>query len=730
MIRYRGMGRVSALPFYAYTAILAAATVPAAAQETVDTYLSTITVTSTRTEGTIKESPRTTHVVTRAELDKRAPESVAEMLRDVPGIEVVDASVAGMKRLRIRGESSRRVTVLVDGQEITDHSSYGTPILIDPDVIERIDVIRGPSSVLYGTKSIGGVINIITKRGGPNPIGAELSGSYFSATEGYHWSTTVHGTLGAFDYRITAAGADHGDRDVAGTEFDPSGKLVGSGFENDSVSAHLGFRFGSRQNHYLQVKADRFNLDANVWTDPDDLGLQPNGSTIDAFKIDLPERDRKKIAVFYDVDDIGEVLKKVHFDAYYQTIDRVFLNDVGVLPNTGAGPFRPGPTDIDVGIRSDDTITNIGTSLQLDLKPAPNHYLIVGAQYLSDELDKALTTNTTTAGFFPARPPALPFPPFPLAVSTTSGFETDLAETQTISAFVQDEWEVGDRVTFTGGLRHYTVLTDLKESNHSALFSGEDHALLGSVGVTAEVTPTNTARLLFSQGYVYPTLLQLFVQTSAGGTTVNPNPDLKAETSDNVEIGWRHEGSALLIDAAGFITWADDYLLAVSCATTTIACAVNQDVWENISGAKTFGIELLAELAIPDTALTTYVSGAWTKRRLDYPTFSTYNSNTPEWSGRAGIRKDWVWGDNATAYADLYLRGGSGVKLIESDGTFEEEDPWVTLNLALGTTIGTNEKYRISLNLNNLTNESYRPLVDELPGAGRSVELTAKIKLN
>ena len=708
--------------------VILGAPASAQAQGGPDTYLQTITVTSTRTENTIQDSPRSTYVVKREELDRRAPESIAEMLRDVPGIDVVDASVAGMKRLRIRGESSRRVTVLIDGQEITDHSSYGTPILIDPDVIERIDIIRGPSSVVYGTKSIGGVINIITRRGGPKPIQGELSGTYFSATEGAHWSTTVHGTIGAFDYRFTAAASDHKDRDVAGTAFDPTGKLVDSGFDDDSLSAHLGFRFGVNKKQYLQFKADRFNLNANVWSDPEDLGPGTTVASTNFFKIDLPQRDREKLALFYDVEDIGEYLKKIHVDAFYQTIDRIFLNNVGVTTNSGAGPFAPGPTNIDVGIRSDDTITNIGAQAQFDVKPTENQYLIFGAQYLSDELDKALTTDSVVQGFFPA--PPFFAPPFPFAINPSSSFETDLAETQTISAFVQNELTLGEGLKLIGGLRHYSVLTELHQSNHAPLTKSSDDALLGSVGLTADVSPTTTVRALYSEGYVYPTLLQLFVQTSAGGTTLNPNSDLEPETSTNAEVGVRHDGKLLLIDVGAYATKARDYLLAVDCATAGATCPAGQDIWTNISSAATYGIELLAELSIPNTPLTTYVTGAWTKRKLDYGTFEVWRSNTPEVSGRVGIRKDWNWGEFGTAYADFYLRGGTGAKLTESDFVMDETDGWTTLNLALGTTMGADEKYRLSLNFNNLTNESYRPIVDELPGAGRSVEVSAKIKLN
>lgn len=163
------------------------------------TWLDTITILGTRTEVSVQDNPASVTVLDQQELKKKAPESIAEMLRDVPGVEVVDASAPGMKRIRIRGESSRRVTILVDGQEITDHSTYGTPLLVDPSNVERIDVVRGPASVLHGAKAIGGVINIITKRGVDKPVQAEIGGGYYSGTDGWQGWAAVSGTVGALD---------------------------------------------------------------------------------------------------------------------------------------------------------------------------------------------------------------------------------------------------------------------------------------------------------------------------------------------------------------------------------------------------------------------------------------------------------------------------------------------------------------------------------------------------
>lgn len=157
--------------------------------------LDTMTVVGTRTETSVRDNPASVSVVEREQIEKRGADSVAELLRDVPGVSVVDTAVAGMKRIRIRGEQSNRVVILVDGQEMTDQSSYGAPFLIDPSNIERIEVVRGPASVLYGAKAIGGVVNVITKKGAAEPVQLELGAGYFSGSKGKQASAAVSGTL-------------------------------------------------------------------------------------------------------------------------------------------------------------------------------------------------------------------------------------------------------------------------------------------------------------------------------------------------------------------------------------------------------------------------------------------------------------------------------------------------------------------------------------------------------
>lgn len=699
--------------------------------------LKEVTVIGTRTEVSVLDNPRSVTVVDQQQIDRQAPLSIGELLRDVPGVELVDATVPGMKRLQIRGESSRRVTILIDGQEVTDHSSYGTPILINPAAVERIDVVRGPTSVLYGAKAIGGVVNIITKRGAPGKAAeVELGGTYYSGTDGWQGWASVSGTKGDYDYRITGGIADHGDQRTPKGQYTDTGRLDNTEFSNDDISAHFGYRFGEGRNHYFSLKAEQYRLETQTWKDPSVITGEPPGvEGVTDFVVDLPQRDRKKVGLYYDATDLSPTVAKVHVDAYYQTVDREFVNDVETYTPPGFIPFPPPgsttpPTFTTVNSTSDDVITNYGGTGQVDLELAENHYTILGIQYLADVLDTDKTSNVDSD----------PRPSFPPGLFPIENASSQKARIDTFSIFGQDEWDINDDLRLFIGLRYNHIKTELEKSvsTQAAVEPGSstDNRFSSSLGLVYNGVENTTLRALYSSGYINPTLLQSFGRTTAGGDTVYGNPDLDVETANNFELGYRYDGNGLVVDAVAFYTLADDYITTVDCGISGTFCpefesrGTPNKTYTNADSATTYGLELLTEYFIPDTQASVYASGAWMRRKIDYGDFSTTNTNVPTLAGRVGARYGWVY-KGVDAWADLFVRASTGVKETEptDDGPETSEvDGWATLNLAFGGTYGKDEQYRLVVQLNNLTNEEYRPLTDTLPGVGRSVDVTAAVK--
>ncbi len=133
-------------------------------------------------EQKVTEAPSFVSLITADEIAKYGYRTMAEILQSVTGFFVTydrNYHYLGIRGFNRPGDFNSRLLLLVDGHRLNDNiydqAGLGTESLIDVDLIERVEVIRGPSSSLYGTNAFLGVINVITKRG-RDIRGLELSG--------------------------------------------------------------------------------------------------------------------------------------------------------------------------------------------------------------------------------------------------------------------------------------------------------------------------------------------------------------------------------------------------------------------------------------------------------------------------------------------------------------------------------------------------------------------------
>lgn len=147
--------------------------------------LDTVVVTASGSQQWIKDAPASISVITREDIERQPVPDLAALLSRVPGVTGGLSAVGEQSKIKLRGMPSNYTLVLVDGKRMGSSASTNyRPDLgrqdlnwISPDQIERIEVVRGPMSSLYGSDAMGGVINIITRR-----IGDEWNGS---ATHSY-----------------------------------------------------------------------------------------------------------------------------------------------------------------------------------------------------------------------------------------------------------------------------------------------------------------------------------------------------------------------------------------------------------------------------------------------------------------------------------------------------------------------------------------------------------------
>jgi len=167
-----------------------------------------IVVTATRIEIPLEQSPASISVVTSGGLEQKQIERVSDALREVPGLSVVETGTPGqLTSVFLRGLRSEHTQVLLDGIPINQglQGAFNFADLTTDDV-DRIEVVRGPQSTLYGPRALAGAIQIFTKRGEGPPtftIGSE-GGSYDTFREQLQSS----GKIGSFDYSLGVSRLD------------------------------------------------------------------------------------------------------------------------------------------------------------------------------------------------------------------------------------------------------------------------------------------------------------------------------------------------------------------------------------------------------------------------------------------------------------------------------------------------------------------------------------------
>jgi vitamin B12 transporter len=190
--------------------------------------LEPVVVTATRTETPAEQLGASVTVVTGQEIETFHYPTVDEALRGVPGVEIRRSGSFGKTTsISIRGANPSQVQVLVDGVRVKSPTSGQAELSdLSPDLIDRIEVIRGPQSTLYGADAMTGVVNIITRRGkGPFAAWAEQQvGNYDTLRS----ATGFSGSWKAFDYSFSAS------------HFESNGQFKNDGTDQNAFNTRLG----------------------------------------------------------------------------------------------------------------------------------------------------------------------------------------------------------------------------------------------------------------------------------------------------------------------------------------------------------------------------------------------------------------------------------------------------------------------------------------------------------
>nr|WP_249792586.1 TonB-dependent receptor [Bradyrhizobium sp. BRP22] len=493
---------------------------------------SEVVVTPDRTLEPASRTGSSVSVVTNQVLATSNPTSLVDALRTVPGLDITETGGPGATtNVRLRGANTGQTLVMIDGIRVNDPTAASGDFdfaMFAPSAIERIEVLKGPQSALYGSDAMGGVVNIITKKGtGPAQFDVRTEGgSYGTASS----SASLTGTSGPWSYAFTGSGQHSNGFSRYGYRIPALeakyGPLERDGFDRVGGSARVGYDAGEgvRLETGMLASFTRSAYDQASGTFPD----TPSSAT----------RLLEQVWGRASFDTFGGIL--THSVSAFEThIDRSF-DDVTYKTNK----LPQNTTSILSNFVGDST----GLEYQGNLKIGPLGSLIVGSRVQHE------TASTSTTNLQP-----IPGAPTPQLTGTQD----------TNSVFALWQLPIGERLNITMGGRVDDVV---------------DVARFETWRTTAAYAIAETGTKLHASagtGAKAPTLYQLYAPTY-GNSALSPEESFGYDAGIDQSLF----GGRVVVSLTGFGNRFSNLIDFV------IDTAHPLGHYVNISRAETDGLEL------------------------------------------------------------------------------------------------------------------------------------------
>jgi len=646
--------------------------------------LGTLVVTAAGFEQAVSEAPASISVITSEELKSGSYTNLADALREVQGVSVT--GTGNERDIQIRGLPGAYTLILVDGRRQSTRESrtngnagYEQSFLPPLEQIERIEVVRGPMSSLYGSDAMGGVINVITR-----PVGDRWRGSVSAETtlqqhgdqgDGRQLSFSLGGPVIAERLGLQLWGRIH-NRDED-TRTDAAGAVVDglNGARNRDIGARLTFTPTEGHEFRLEGGSQRLRAVSNH-----------NTSALWSQQIRRRDHDRDYVSLGYS-GTFGSTLAEL-------TLQR----EEGTRTVYAGDPLV-------ANVRVPRVVnTVLDGRITMPWTFAGQQTLVTGFQYTD------VAVNDIGHGTDPQ----------------------DIGIHQW-AAYAENEWRIDDAFSVTGGLRY----------DHHSIYGGHVSPRLYGVwrysdsltfkgGISTGFRTPDVRQI--APGYYMPT------QQNAG--LIAPNPGLQPERSTNIELGMVYEGARFSASATAFHTrFSDkisnaatgrlinpdtgnviDPLGGAGCNAAALGpYPGHYCLWQNfnIDNAVIRGIELSGDWRATDT-LNLRASYALTDSEQRSGNFAGFPlQRTPR--HRATLRADWqapvdgldFWG--SVTYHGSEINSGARIgttgKPVTINGVEGRRyDPYTTVDI--GTTYAVNDRVSIAAAVYNLFDTA--PTVDEV----------------
>lgn len=681
------------------------------------TFLKEVVVTGARYPRAFYESPQALSFLSRSQLRDQAPVVIGDALYTLPGVDNSKDS-PWEQRPVLRGLSGQRVLVLMDGMPMNSARGNGPhPSLVDASQIERVEVVRGPSSVAYGSDAIGGAINIITREAGPSS-GNALNGSAVmsgsTAEHVYGGQLELRPRIGKFSSFLSSGFRKADDFET------PSKTVANSQYKDYNALFNLRYDLTPR----LALKSG-YQLYRGTDVGIPGLSFASPGAS-QAFQFSYYDRDLAHLTLEHRYPESW--LASTSVKVYWQQERRNFFSDqnlsMGMAPAFGVPP-RSGASYVVTDQNRFFDLDTYGGQIQLTSRKNHGYRWTTGI-----DLARDITSgdNRRYRTYYDSTNAQVGAQGVRRTQSVPDGNFDNYA------SFFQNEWYLHPKWTLSTGARytHYQYRTKAGVLAPGFSFTEkkvDNDAISGSLGLVYAAAEDLHLSFNVANGYRQPNAQDLFFDGAASVGFVVGNPNLSPEKSISYDLGLRWGPAPFAFSGNVFVSTYDDLIDAIRVPPVPEAQGQNTYQYVNISKARIWGGEAEGELTfLRDWRARATVTGAVGDITSSEAIQRLYGVNAekanlagvPPFRGNASLR--WTepssrfWLESGVRYSWRTNRLPLPTPGVSQTTEFKRE--WVAFDLTGGVKVPTGQ--RLIAGVRNLGDLEYRQALGSLNEPGRS----------
>jgi hemoglobin/transferrin/lactoferrin receptor protein len=661
-----------------------------------------VTVTATRTKKDTFEIPKAVSVVDRKKIAEKAPNNVTELLTELPGVDVNGVG-ANQGRPIIRGFRGQRILLMEDGMRMNNsrrQQDFGEiPALVDISEVDRVEVVRGPASVLYGSDAIGGVINIITRVPEYDPGTSKIHGSlgyrFSSADKQSKGVANINGNVGKLGFMISGNLRSAKDYNAPAGTFGDINLTEDVAVSDTGVKdggANLLLTYSLSKQEQISFKYEYYHSENAGFGFVEPEIYDPEASRI---QIRYPMQEVQKYTFKYENKRLGFVLADhIGFTAYYLNNQRELTNDI-----LAHSPMLPPGAAINIQTENFTDVNTLGFRLEFN-KAAKNHTITYGADFFQDNTENTDASITQLLGLGP-----------PIIFGTDNIPNLPHARYRGLGVFIQDDISQFARTSLILGLRYQNVNAKTKQTpglEGDELANSTDDTFVGTANLLFSITDDLRLVLSVGRGFRSPNLIERFFDgvTPEGSGYQSRNTALIAETSLNVDVGFKFRRKNVHLEATYFNNVIRDGIRLTD--TGLVDEETDLPIYRNINVDKLRmqGIEALGRIffkfGVSAMANVTYIKSK-DLGNPETPYVDTYSSKF-NLNVRYDHPKKLFW----VGY-DLRINGDQKDVLLVQNPIGDIIPGFAVHSLSAGITLFKNSSFpqRLGIIIGNLTNQLY-----------------------